>query len=41
MRTSIAYFALGFVAASVLWLLVFLFLNHELLRTFSSFSGQS
>ena len=41
MRSPTAYFVFGFVAASILWLLVFAFLSNELLRTFSSFSGQS
>ena len=31
----------GFVTASVIWLLVLAFLNGELFRTFSSFSGHS
>ncbi len=33
------YFLLGFVAATVIWLVVFAYLHDELLRTFSSFSG--
>jgi len=41
MKSPVAYFVLGFVTASVLWLLVFAFLNGELLHTFTSFSGHS
>ncbi|WP_290995994.1 hypothetical protein [Hyphomicrobium sp.] len=41
MKSPAAYFVLGFVTASALWLLVFAYLNGELLRTFTSFSGHS
>ncbi len=41
MRSPTVYFVLGFVTASVIWLFVFAFLNDQLLRTFSSFSGHS
>ncbi|SFV36760.1 hypothetical protein [Hyphomicrobium facile] len=41
MKSPAAYFVLGFITASVIWLLVFAYLNGELLRTFSSFSGHS
>jgi hypothetical protein len=33
------YFVLGFVTASVVWLIALAVLNGELFRTFSSFSG--
>lgn len=36
---STGYFVLGFVAASILWLIGLVVLNGELFRTFSSFSG--
>ena len=41
MKSPAAYFVLGFITASVIWLLVLAYLNGELLRTFSSLSGHS
>ncbi|CAA2142511.1 hypothetical protein [Hyphomicrobium sp. ghe19] len=41
MKSPAVYFVLGFITASVIWLLVLAFLNDELLRTFSSFSGHA
>jgi arginine exporter protein ArgO len=41
MKSPTAYFLLGFAAATVIWLVVLAFLNAELLRTFTSFSGHS
>lgn len=32
-------FLLGFVTATVIWLVVFAYLHEQLLQTFSSFSG--
>jgi hypothetical protein len=41
MKSPTVYFVLGFVTASVIWLIVLAVLNNELLHTFTSFSGHS
>ncbi len=39
MKSPVASFVLGFVTASVIWLIGLAILNGELFRTFISFSG--
>ncbi len=41
MKSPTVYFVLGFVTASVIWLIVLAVLNNELLHTFTGFSGHS
>lgn len=41
MKSPTAYFVLGFITASAIWLFVLAYLNGELLRTFASFGGHS
>ncbi len=39
MKSPKGYFVLGFVTASVIWLIGLAVLNGELLRTFTGFTG--
>jgi hypothetical protein len=41
MKSPTGYFVLGFITASVIWLIGLAVLNGELFRTFTNFSGHS